>query len=200
VRSDEQAGTCGKCIILTSAPLFTNEADPTRLLMRTHEAQDGMKERHSALPATLHQDANNSIPPAVFSRAARLTFRVATSRPGAPDLEPRHLQRARSADRARCPDVNKLIGWLDEALQELKPQVAGAAKTTEAPPRTAARSDRPPILRHRASTPTAPNPPSVQHLTGGLSPRNRGFRTRGQSPPPNAATAWTATMTNTKTE
>ena len=43
-----------------------------------------MKERHKALPAELLQDANNFIPPAVFSRAARLTFGFSTSRPGRP--------------------------------------------------------------------------------------------------------------------
>ena len=43
-----------------------------------------MKERHRALPAELLQDANNFIPPAVFARAARLTFGYSTSRPGRP--------------------------------------------------------------------------------------------------------------------
>jgi hypothetical protein len=38
-----------------------------------------MKERHKALPAELLQDANHFIPPAVFSRAAQLTFRLSTS-------------------------------------------------------------------------------------------------------------------------
>jgi len=33
-----------------------------------------MKERDQALPASLLQDANNFIPPALFTRAARLTF------------------------------------------------------------------------------------------------------------------------------
>jgi hypothetical protein len=33
-----------------------------------------MKERDQALPASLLQDANNFIPPALFSRAAQLTF------------------------------------------------------------------------------------------------------------------------------
>lgn len=84
VRTDEQAGTYGNRIMLMSAPLFTDEADPVRRLERTHEALDGMKQRHRALPAGLLQDANNFIPPAVFSRAARLTFRLATSRPGRP--------------------------------------------------------------------------------------------------------------------
>ena len=84
VRTDEQLGTYGNRIILMSAPLFTDEADPVARLQRTHEALDGMKERHRALPATLLQDANHFIPPAVFSRAARLTFRLATSSPGRP--------------------------------------------------------------------------------------------------------------------
>jgi hypothetical protein len=43
-----------------------------------------MKQRHRALPADLLADANHFIPPAVFSRAARLTFALATSRPGRP--------------------------------------------------------------------------------------------------------------------
>jgi hypothetical protein len=43
-----------------------------------------MKDRHSALPAELLQDANHFIPPAVFSRAARLTFSLATSGAGRP--------------------------------------------------------------------------------------------------------------------
>jgi diacylglycerol O-acyltransferase len=84
VRTDEQVGTFGNRIMLMSAPLFTDEADPLARLARTHEALAGMKERHRALPADLLQDANHFIPPAVFSRAARVTLRMATSRPGRP--------------------------------------------------------------------------------------------------------------------
>jgi diacylglycerol O-acyltransferase len=43
-----------------------------------------MKQRHKALPAELLQDANHFIPPAVFARAARATFSLATSGPGRP--------------------------------------------------------------------------------------------------------------------
>ena len=43
-----------------------------------------MKERRGALPAELLQDANHFVPPAVFARAARLTFAFSTSRPGRP--------------------------------------------------------------------------------------------------------------------
>jgi hypothetical protein len=70
--------------MLMSAPLYTNEPDPVRRLERTHEAMGDMKERHRALPADLLQDANHFIPPAVFARAARATFTLATSRPGRP--------------------------------------------------------------------------------------------------------------------
>src|SRR3954469_13093560 len=84
VRTDEQAGTYGNRILLMSAPLFTNIADPVERLAAHHEALSDMKVRHKALPAELLQDANHFIPPAVFSRAAQLTFRLASSRPGRP--------------------------------------------------------------------------------------------------------------------
>jgi diacylglycerol O-acyltransferase len=78
VRTDEQAGTYGNRIMLMSVPLFTNEPDPVRRLQLTHDALADMKVRHKALPAELLQDANNFIPPAVFARAAQLTFRLST--------------------------------------------------------------------------------------------------------------------------
>jgi diacylglycerol O-acyltransferase / wax synthase len=84
VRTTAQAGTYGNRILLMSAPLFTNVADPVDRLLRTHEAMGDMKARHRALPAELLQDANEFIPPAVFSRAARLTFALSTSRRGRP--------------------------------------------------------------------------------------------------------------------
>src|SRR5918997_6438443 len=79
VRTGEQAGTYGNRILLMSAPLFTNIADPVERLAAHHEALSDMKDRHKALPAELLQDANHFIPPAVFSRAARATFRLSTS-------------------------------------------------------------------------------------------------------------------------
>jgi WS/DGAT/MGAT family acyltransferase len=84
VRTDEQIGTYGNRIMLMSAPLFTDVKGPVERLQRTHEAMVDMKERHKALPASLLQGANELIPPAVFSRAAQLTFRLSTSRPGRP--------------------------------------------------------------------------------------------------------------------
>src|SRR3954469_9263496 len=82
VRTGEEFGTYGNRILLMAAPLFTDIEDPVERLARTHEALLVMKEQHRALPAGLLQDANHFIPPAVFARAARLTFGLATSRAG----------------------------------------------------------------------------------------------------------------------
>ena len=79
VRAPEEIGTYGNKIMLMAAPLFTNEPDPVERLKLHHEALKDMKERHKALPAELLQDANHFIPPAVFSRAARATFRLSTT-------------------------------------------------------------------------------------------------------------------------
>jgi WS/DGAT/MGAT family acyltransferase len=84
VRTEEQIGTFGNRIMLMAAPLFTDEPDPVVRLRRTHDALGDMKQRHRALPASLLADVNHFVPPAVFSRAARLTFGIATSRPGHP--------------------------------------------------------------------------------------------------------------------
>jgi diacylglycerol O-acyltransferase len=84
VRKEEQFGTFGNRILLMTAPLFTNIADPVERLAHTHAALVEMKERHRALPAELLQDANQFIPPALFSRAARLTFSLSTSSRGRP--------------------------------------------------------------------------------------------------------------------
>jgi hypothetical protein len=67
-----------------SAPLFTNLADPVERLSATHEFLSDLKARRKALPATLLQDANHFIPPAVFARAAQLTFRLSSSTIGHP--------------------------------------------------------------------------------------------------------------------
>ena len=84
MRTGEQFGTYGNRILLMAAPLYTDIEDPVERLRKTHEALLEMKERHRALPAALLQDANNFIPPAVFARAARLTFGFSTSRAGRP--------------------------------------------------------------------------------------------------------------------
>jgi diacylglycerol O-acyltransferase len=80
VRTEEQVGTYGNRIGMMSVPLFTNEADPLQRLRQTHEALRVAKERHKALPAQLLQDATQFIPPAVFARAARVSFSLAATR------------------------------------------------------------------------------------------------------------------------
>src|SRR5436189_1858637 len=164
VRTSEQTGTYGNRIMLMSAPIYTNLPDPIVRLRKTHEALSVMKERHRALPAELLQDANHFIPPAVFARAARLTFGFSTSRPGRPTwnlvisnvpgpqlplymagarLEAHypvsvitdgmglnitvmsycgHLDFGLVADRDQMPDLWKMIDWLKESLEELRPK------------------------------------------------------------------------------
>jgi WS/DGAT/MGAT family acyltransferase len=85
VRTDEQVGTYGNRILLMATALRTDEPSPVERLRQTHEAMREVKERHKALPAQLLQDANHFIPPAVFSRAAGLTFRMSTSGVGRPN-------------------------------------------------------------------------------------------------------------------
>jgi diacylglycerol O-acyltransferase len=79
VRSPEEQGSFGNRILLAGVLLHTEIADPVERLRATHESLAEMKERNQALPATLLQDANNFIPPALFTRAARLTFAWATN-------------------------------------------------------------------------------------------------------------------------
>ncbi len=76
----EELGTFGNRIGMMSIPLFTNQADAVERLRLTHEALRVAKERHKALPAELLVDATQFIPPAVFSRAARVTFSLAATR------------------------------------------------------------------------------------------------------------------------
>ncbi len=52
-------------------------ADPVQRLRRINETMKAAKERHRALPASLLQDANHFIPPALLAQAARATSRLA---------------------------------------------------------------------------------------------------------------------------
>jgi diacylglycerol O-acyltransferase / wax synthase len=165
VRTDEQAGTYGNRILLMSVPFHTDIEDPIERLRTTHESLADMKERHRALPAELLQDANHFIPPAVFHRAARLTFRLSTGvgRPAwnlvvsnvpGPQF-PLYMAGAKLvanypvsvitdgmglnitvmsyngrmdygivADRDQMPDVDRLMDWLQDELDALKPVAA----------------------------------------------------------------------------
>jgi diacylglycerol O-acyltransferase / wax synthase len=162
VRTGEQVGTYGNRILLMGVPFHTDIGDPLERLQTTHESLADMKERHRALPAELLQDANHFIPPAVFHRAARLTFRLSTGvgRPAwnlvvsnVPGPQyPLYMAGAKLvanypvsvitdgmglnitvmsyngrmnfgivADRDQMPDVSRLMDWLQEELDALKP-------------------------------------------------------------------------------
>ncbi|RDH78755.1 wax ester/triacylglycerol synthase family O-acyltransferase [Mycolicibacterium moriokaense] len=77
VRTPEQMGTFGNRVSVMITELPTNVADPAERLHRINEAMKAAKERHRALPASLLQDANHFIPPALFAQAARATSRLA---------------------------------------------------------------------------------------------------------------------------
>ncbi len=80
VRSEKEMGTYGNRIGMLSVPLYVNESDPGKRLRLTHESMGAAKQRHKALPAHLLQDATQFIPPALFSRASRITFSLAAAR------------------------------------------------------------------------------------------------------------------------
>jgi len=181
VRGEDQMGSYGNRIGMLSVPFRTDQPDPEQRLALTHEAMRTAKDTHQALPANLLQDAAEFIPPAVFARAARVSFSLAATRqpiwnlvvsnvPG-PQV-PLYLAGARLeanypvsvitdgmglnitvmsycghldfgivADRDQMPDVWELIGWLGEALDELRPGTGSPAGPRSARPSSAAGSE-----------------------------------------------------------
>jgi diacylglycerol O-acyltransferase len=77
VRSSAQRGTYGNRISFMYVPIATDEADPVRRLLRVHETLVVAKERHRAVPASVLQDVNHFIPPALLARAARASLGLA---------------------------------------------------------------------------------------------------------------------------
>ncbi|WP_395311212.1 wax ester/triacylglycerol synthase family O-acyltransferase [Mycobacterium sp. AMU20-3851] len=77
VRTPEQQGTFGNRVSVMITGLPTDVADPVQRVHRITETMSAAKERHRALPASLLQDANHFIPPALFAQAARATSRLA---------------------------------------------------------------------------------------------------------------------------
>jgi diacylglycerol O-acyltransferase / wax synthase len=76
VRTPEEMGTFGNRVSAMIVPIPTDEPDPRRRLVRTHELLRGAKEHHKALPADLLTDATTFIPPAVLALAARTTVEI----------------------------------------------------------------------------------------------------------------------------
>lgn len=77
VRTPEQQGTFGNRVSVMITQLPTDVADPVERLRRINGAMRVAKERQRSLPASLLQDANHFIPPALFAQAARATSRLA---------------------------------------------------------------------------------------------------------------------------
>jgi WS/DGAT/MGAT family acyltransferase len=86
VRAPEEAGTFGNRVTTMIVPLPTDEPDARRRVERVHEAMRSAKERHGAIPATLLQDANHFIPPALLARASRAVGSLATRDALAPPM------------------------------------------------------------------------------------------------------------------
>ena len=80
VRTSEQAGTYGNRVSAMLVELPTDEPDAVRRLRRVSETMRSAKQRHRALPASLMQDANQFVPPALFARAATVTSRLMATR------------------------------------------------------------------------------------------------------------------------
>lgn len=77
VRTPEQRGTFGNRVSVMLTGLPTDVADPVARLRKINDEMGAVKERHRALPASLLQDANHFIPPALFAQAARAISRLA---------------------------------------------------------------------------------------------------------------------------
>jgi diacylglycerol O-acyltransferase / wax synthase len=72
VRTPEEKGTFGNRVSVMIVPIPTDVADPRERLLRAHETLKVAKTRHRALPASILQDATQFVPPALYTRAARV--------------------------------------------------------------------------------------------------------------------------------
>lgn len=78
VRANDDGNNFGNRIGMLFATLPTHLSDPRSRLEFVHAEMDRAKRRHAAVPATLLQDANHLIPPALFGRAARASMALGT--------------------------------------------------------------------------------------------------------------------------
>ncbi|WP_285029974.1 wax ester/triacylglycerol synthase family O-acyltransferase [Mycolicibacterium sp. lyk4-40-TYG-92] len=78
VRAPDDGNNFGNRIGMLYATLPTHLSDPRSRLEFVHAEMDRAKRRHAAVPATLLQDANHLIPPALFGRAARASMALGT--------------------------------------------------------------------------------------------------------------------------
>ena len=78
-RTAAEAGTYGNRVSAMLVPIPTDEPDPAERLRKAHGAMRSAKERHEAVPATVMQEANHVVPPALLVRAARVA-RIVSAR------------------------------------------------------------------------------------------------------------------------
>ena len=76
VRTAEEAGTYGNRVSAMLVPIPTDEPDPGERVRKAHRTMRSAKERHKAVPATVMQEANHVVPPALLVRAARVATMV----------------------------------------------------------------------------------------------------------------------------
>jgi WS/DGAT/MGAT family acyltransferase len=76
VRTKEERGTFGNKVTGMILPIPTDVADPRERLMRAHSLLKRAKGQTQGLPASLMTDVSNFLPPAIFSRAARVALDV----------------------------------------------------------------------------------------------------------------------------
>jgi diacylglycerol O-acyltransferase len=76
VRTDEERGTFGNKVTGMILPIPTDVEDPRERLLRAHELLKGAKDQQAGLPASLMTDVSNFLPPALFTRAARVALEV----------------------------------------------------------------------------------------------------------------------------
>ncbi|WP_102141587.1 WS/DGAT/MGAT family O-acyltransferase [Mycobacterium hubeiense] len=86
VRTPEEAGTFGNRVSTMIVPLPTDEPDARQRVVRVNDVMRSAKNRHHATPATLMQDANHFIPPALLARASRVVGQLAIRDPLAPPI------------------------------------------------------------------------------------------------------------------
>jgi WS/DGAT/MGAT family acyltransferase len=76
VRTPDQAGTFGNRVSTMIVALPTDEPDTRQRVERISAVMRSAKDRHHATPATLMQDANEFVPPALLARASRVIFQL----------------------------------------------------------------------------------------------------------------------------
>lgn len=86
VRTPEHAGTFGNRVSAMIVALPTDEPDARQRVSRVSDVMRAAKDRHRATPATLMQDANHFIPPALLARASRVVGQLAVRDPLAPPV------------------------------------------------------------------------------------------------------------------